>query len=53
MNFIDSYSGLNSPDRDRFAKICRKLLAVTFIVKDKDEQVGFLLCPQCVPIGDV
>lgn len=38
MNFIDSYSGLNSPERDRFAKICRKLLAVTFIVKDKDEQ---------------
>ncbi len=38
MNFIDSYSGLNSPDRDRFARICRKLLATTFIVKDKDEQ---------------
>lgn len=38
MNFIDRYSELISQDKDRFARICRKLLATTFIVKDKDEQ---------------
>lgn len=38
MNFIDRYSDLVSADKDKFRRICRKLLANTFIVKEKDEQ---------------
>lgn len=38
MNFIDRYTDMTSQDREKFARICRKLLAVTFIVKDKDDQ---------------
>ena len=38
MNFIDRYNDLISQDREKFARICRKLLAATFIVKDKDDQ---------------
>lgn len=38
MNFIDRYTDLISQDKEKFARICRKLLAVTFIVKDKDDQ---------------
>lgn len=38
MNFIDRYTDLTSQDKEKFARICRKLLAVTFIVKDKDDQ---------------
>lgn len=38
MNFIDRHSDLASADKDRFARICRRLLANTFIVKEKDEQ---------------
>lgn len=38
MNFIERYTDLVSSDKDKFQRICRKLLRETFIVKEKDEQ---------------
>lgn len=36
MDFVERYSNLISTDKNRFQRICRKLLKTTFIVKEKD-----------------
>jgi len=38
MEFQDYWDSYTASERDRFQRICRKLLKVTFIVRDKDEE---------------
>lgn len=52
MDFVERYLNLNSMDKIRFQRICRKLLKTTFIVKEKDagSRSDFFFIANNIPI---